>query len=93
MDDLTATGQSIWNNILDSETLKSGVDLINLLLTKLDNLTSSLGELGTLGVGIGGFTAIFNRDKSKQRFCPLWGRLHIASYKICQSLKGLSLFQ
>lgn len=73
LDDLTATGQSIWNNILDSETLKSGVDLINLLLTKLDNLTSSLGELGTLGVGIGGFTAIFNRDKSKQRFCPLWG--------------------
>lgn len=73
LDDLTATGQSIWNSILDSETLKSGVDLINLLLTKIENLTSSLGELGTLGVGIGGFTAIFNRDKSKQRFCPLWG--------------------
>ncbi len=73
VDDLTATGQSIWNNILDSETLKSGVDLINLLLTGLEGLTSSLGELGTLGVGIGGFTAIFNRDKSKQRFCPLWG--------------------
>lgn len=58
--DLAATGQSIWNNLIDSEALKTGIDLLNGLLSVVDNLTSVLGPLGTIGLGAGIFAGIKN---------------------------------
>lgn len=51
--DLSSTTQSIWNNVTESETLKSGVDLLTGLLTIIEKITSALGELGTIGLGSG----------------------------------------
>lgn len=58
--DLEATGQSIWKNILNSDELKGGVDLLTGLLTVVDKLTSALGGLGTVGLGAGLFAGIKN---------------------------------
>lgn len=66
--ELVATGQSVWNNLLDSSELKTGVDLLTGLLTIIDKLTSELGGLGTIGLGAGifGITAfIKNLDCQK----------------------------
>lgn len=58
--DLSAVSQSVWNNLIDSETLKTGVDLLTGLLTVLDKTTSVLGELGTIGLGAGLLAGIKN---------------------------------
>lgn len=47
---LEATGKSIWNNILNSSALKTGIDTLNLLLTVIDKITSVLGSFGTIGL-------------------------------------------
>lgn len=55
--ELEATGQSIWNNIIDSEALKSGIDLVNTLAKGIEALTGSVGSipfLSTIGAGIAG---------------------------------------
>lgn len=58
--DLEATAQSTWNNIIDSETIKTGVDILNGLLTLVNGLTESIGGLGTIGLGAGLFAGIKN---------------------------------
>lgn len=58
--DLEATGQSIWNNILNSDELKGGVDLLTGLLTVVDKLTSAIGGLGTAGLALGAGLSLKN---------------------------------
>lgn len=61
--DLSAVGQSVWNNVIKSDTLKMGVDLLTGLLTIVDSLTKSFGLLGTIGVGAGIFVGVKNAGK------------------------------
>ena len=53
LDGLATVVQSIWNNLIESKTLKSGIDLLTGLLTIVDKLTESVGTLGTIGIGAG----------------------------------------
>ncbi len=48
------------NNIINSDGLKAGVNLINKLVEGATSLTSTLGSLGTIGLGAGLFTSIKN---------------------------------
>lgn len=50
---LKETGVGIFQNILDSDAIKTGVDLLTNLLGVIQDLTSALGGLGTIGA-IGG---------------------------------------
>lgn len=63
--DLEATAQSTWNNVIDSEVLKTGVDMLNGLLTLVNGLTESIGGLGTIGLGAGLFAGIKNFGRPK----------------------------
>lgn len=58
--ELEAVGQSVWNNIIQSETLKSGIDLLTGLLNIVDKTTDALGGLGTVGLAGGLFAGIKN---------------------------------
>jgi TP901 family phage tail tape measure protein len=63
--ELEATAQSMWNNLLNSDTLKNGVDLLNGLLSVIDKITSAVGGLGTIGIvggGVGIASFIQNLD-------------------------------
>jgi TP901 family phage tail tape measure protein len=60
--DLEATAQSTWNNVIDSEALKSGVDILNTLLTLIEKLTSAIGIIPTIGAGAGAFAFFKNLD-------------------------------
>lgn len=62
---LEATAQSTWNNVIDSEALKTGVDVLNGLLTLVNGLTESIGGLGTIGLGAGLFAGIKNFGRPK----------------------------
>lgn len=55
---LENTAKSAWINILDSETIKGGVDLLNILLERLTKFIDTVGVLPTLA-GIGGVVAGF----------------------------------
>ena len=55
---LENTAKSAWINILDSETIKGGVDLLNILLERLTKFVDTVGVLPTLA-GIGGVVAGF----------------------------------
>ena len=55
---LENTAKSAWINILDSETIKGGVDLLNILLERLTKFIDTVGVLPTLA-GIGGVIAGF----------------------------------
>ena len=48
------------NNIINSDGLKAGINLINKLVEGATSLTSTLGSLGTIGLGAGLFTSIKN---------------------------------
>lgn len=61
--DLEATGQSIWNNILDSEALKGGIDLINTFAKGIEFLTDKIGVFSTLSIGGGLFAGFKNAGK------------------------------
>lgn len=52
--ELKATTENIWSNLLDSDELKGGVDLLNGLLTVIEKITGSLGGLGTLSTVLAG---------------------------------------
>ena len=58
--ELEAVGQSVWNNIIQSETLKSGIDLLTGLLNIVDKTTDALGGLGTVGLAGGLLAGIKN---------------------------------
>lgn len=70
LQNLENTGTTAWINLLNSDTLKGGIDILNFLLKVLVNIVDIIG-IGTPVVA--GFIGYFNKDKSKQRFCPVWG--------------------
>lgn len=63
------TGTGIAQNLFGREDIKTVLDVLGSLGNALDWITEKIGLFGTVGIGIGGF---LGRDKSKQRFCPVW---------------------
>ena len=51
---LTAELENIWMNIIDSDVLKSGIDLLTSLLSKVNDLMDSFGGVQTLIMGLAG---------------------------------------
>ena len=52
------------NSVIQSDTLKTGVNILNELVQGVTKLTSSLGSLGTIGLGVGIFAGIKNIGKT-----------------------------
>ena len=63
--ELKATGESIWNNVLNSDELKGGVDLLTTLVKLLDKITGFAGSWGTVGLGLGAFLGAKNAGGAK----------------------------
>lgn len=61
--------QSLSNTVLDSDLLKWIVDFGTNTINFLDNV---IDKIGILIPSLGGVASFLGRDKSKQRFCPLW---------------------
>lgn len=61
------------NNIINADELKAGVILLKKLVEGATSLTSTLGSLGTIGLGAGLFAGVKNAGRAK--CCP--------SYRIC----------
>ena len=53
------------NSIVKSDALKDGVNLLNGLLQGVTKLTSSLGSLGTIGLGAGLLASFKNAGREK----------------------------
>lgn len=53
------------NNIINSDGLKAGVNLLNKLVEGATSLTSKLGSLGTIGLGAGLFAGVKNTGKCR----------------------------
>lgn len=70
---LENTAKSAWINILDSETIKGGVDVLNSLLKVVVGLVDTFGLLPT-AAGIGGIVAGF-KNIGREKCYP--------SYRIC----------
>lgn len=62
---LSNTWTDTVENILDSDTLKNAVNMLNSLLTGANKLTDELGGLGTIGLGVGLFAGIKNFGRPK----------------------------
>lgn len=63
--ELGATGKSIWNNIFDTRDFKNVVSMGTSLLGIIDDITGALGTWGTLGAGAGIFAAFKNVGRPK----------------------------
>lgn len=63
--ELKATGESIWNNVLNSSELKAGVDTLTVILKLLDGITGKLHGLGTVGLGLGAILGAKNAGGAK----------------------------
>lgn len=61
--------QKLSNTIIDSNDIKNIVDLGTNIIKFFDNVIDRTGILTPL---LGGLGAFLGRDKSKQRFCPVW---------------------
>lgn len=66
---LKATAQSIYSNLAKSEDVGAVVDGFQAIADAIDFLTDKLGLFGTIGLG---GSIFLGRDRSKQRFYPLW---------------------
>lgn len=53
------------NNIINSDGLKIGINLINKLIEGATSLTSAFGSLGTIGLGAGLFAGVKNTGKCR----------------------------
>ena len=62
---LSNTWSDTIENIVNSETLKNGVNFLNSLLSIVNTLTDKLGALGTIGVGASLFAGIKNVGEGK----------------------------
>lgn len=62
------------NSVIQSDTLKTGVNILNELVQGVTKLTSALTPLGTLALG-GGIFASFNKNAGREKCYP--------SYHIC----------
>ena len=52
------------NSVVQSDTLKTGVNILNELVQGVTKLTSALTPLGTIGLGAGLFAGIKNIGKT-----------------------------
>ena len=71
LQDLKATSESFWNNILNSGTLKVGIDSLTTILKLLDGISKTFGSLGTIGIGAGIFAGFKNFGRRRQMSPPL----------------------
>ena len=60
------------NSVVQSDTLKTGVNILNELVQGVTKLTSSLGSLGTIGLGAGLFAGIKNVGQAKMWACLIY---------------------
>lgn len=60
------------NTIVKSDALKDGVNLLNGLVQGVTKLTSSLGSLGTIGLGAGLLAGIKNVGQAKMWACLIY---------------------
>lgn len=76
---LKETGVGIFQNILDSDAIKTGVDLLTSLLGVIQDLTGALGGLGTIGAigggilgakGLGWANVYVNINSCRHNLCP-----------------------
>lgn len=65
LEELGATGKSIWTNLLNSEGFKGTISLLTDFLGLIDKITGSLGALGSIGLGAGLFAGIKNIGRPK----------------------------
>lgn len=56
--EISATVQSIWNNVFDTDQFKGILKLFDGLLGKIEDLTGFLGSTGSLGLGLGAFLSV-----------------------------------
>lgn len=73
----TITG--IWQNLIDSDAIKTGIDLLTELFNIIKNITSFLGSFNTLGMigggilgakGLGWANVYFNINSCRQLSMP-----------------------
>ena len=62
---LSNTWTDTVENIVNSDTLKGAVNLLNSLLTGVNKLTDALGSLGTIGLGAGLLASFKNAGREK----------------------------
>lgn len=70
LENLESATQKLSKTLIDSDLIKFFVDLGTIGVKAIDGLIS---KIGIVKPAIATFVAVLNRDKSKQRFCPLWG--------------------
>ena len=75
---LSNTWTDTVENIVNSDTLKGAVNLLNSLLTGVNKLTDALGSLGTIGLGVGIFAGIKNIGRPK-----MFGLYKYADINMC----------
>ena len=75
---LSNTWTDTVENIVNSDTLKGAVNLLNSLLTGVNKLTDALGSLGTIGLGAGIFAGIKNIGRPK-----MFGLYKYADINMC----------
>lgn len=69
MAQLENRAQEFWFKVIDSETIKNGIDLLSTLLKGATNFVDTVGLLPTILAPV---VAILGKGKSIQRFCPIW---------------------
>ncbi|MCM1496023.1 MAG: phage tail tape measure protein [Bacteroides sp.] len=69
---LSNTWTDTVGNIVDSDMIISVINGFNELLNLINKTTDTLGTSSALTIAGGGILAFFNKDESKQRFCPSW---------------------
>lgn len=69
---LSNTWTDTVGNIADSDIIITAINGFNELLSLINKTTDALGTSGALTIAGGGILAFFNKDESKQRFCPSW---------------------
>lgn len=60
MQQLSNQAQEFWFKLIDSETIKDGVDLLTDLLGVATDFVDTFGLLGTIGIGAGAFAGFKN---------------------------------
>lgn len=66
MAQLENRAQEFWYNLIDSETIKNGVDLATGFLEVVTNIVDATNGLAAVGVAGGALAAFLGKDKLKQ---------------------------
>lgn len=76
---LQETFTGVWQNILDSDAIKTGIDLLTNLLQVIQDITEAIGSIGTLGAigggilgakGLGWANVYVNINSCRHNLCP-----------------------